>query len=64
MRTKIISDDRLIMIGDFNNVVDPSIDIIRNFDIHNPHCEDVQTFIDLLSDNDLMDTMSYLSLRD
>ena len=62
MGTKIISDDRLIMMGDFNNVVDPSIDIIRNFDIHNPHHEDVQSFIDLLSDNDLSDT--YLSLRD
>ena len=48
--------------GDFNNVVDPSIDIIRNFDIHNQHHEDVQSFIDLLSDNDLSDT--YLSLRD
>ena len=62
MNSKIPNTDRMIMMGDFNNVVDPSIDIIRNFDISNHSVEDVQTFIDLLSDKQLMDT--YLSLRD
>ena len=62
MNSKIPNSDRMIMMGDFNNVVDPSIDIIRNFDISNHSVEDVQTFIDLLSDKQLMDT--YLNLRD
>ena len=62
MNSKIPNTDRMIMMGDFNNVVDPSIDIIRNFDISNHSVEDMQTFIDLLSDKQLMDT--YLSLRD
>ena len=50
MNSKIPNTDRMIMMGDFNNVVDPSIDIIRNFDTSNHSVEDVQTFIDLLSD--------------
>ena len=37
------------MMGNYNNVVDPKIDIIRAFAVLNPHIEDVTTFTDMLA---------------
>ena len=53
--------ERLIMIGDYNNVTDPEIDVIRT----GPHMEDNEDnteFNNILIKHDLIDT--YLSLRD
>merc|ERR1712023_606052 len=52
----------MIIMGDYNNVVDPNIDIIRTHHISNPDIEDVTAFTDMLANRNLVDT--YLSLRD
>ena len=56
--------NNIIMMGNYNNVVDPTIDTIRTFAVLNPHIEDVTTFTDMLANRTVVYTMSYLPLLD
>ena len=60
--SKVSYFNNMIMMGDYNNVVDPNIDIIRTYPTLNSDIEDVTTFTDILANRNLVDT--YLSLRD
>ena len=60
--SKVSYFDNMIIMGDYNNVVDPNIDIIRTYPTLNSDIEDVTAFTDILANRNLVDT--YLSLRD